>query len=333
MLSILAVIKVANNLNSTMKIVVLDGFTMNPGDLSWQPIHDLGNLTVFNRTAPDQVLERAQNADIILTNKVVINDSHLKKLPALKLIVVTATGYNNVDIDMANLLGVTVCNATNYSTTAVAQHTFALILELTNHCGIYSTSVHQNQWFEIHEWTYNLKSLMELSGKTLGIIGYGNIGKNVSKIALAFDMNVLVYHKHPIKENHGIMATNLEDLIEKSDVISLHCPLNNENKEFINKSRLEKMKPSCLLINTSRGPLINENDLLDALVNNRIAGAGLDVLSLEPPVDHHPLTKIENCIITPHRAWAAKESRERLLNIVVKNIQAFLKGKPENVIS
>ena len=317
-----------------MKIVVLDGYTLNPGDLNWAPLRDLGETEIFERSNQEEILQRGAGAEIILSNKAVLDKPVLEKLNALKLIAVTATGFNNIDVAAADELGILVCNASGYGSASVAQHTFALLLELTNQCGWHSRSVKKGEWSTSVDWSYHLTPMTELAGKSLGIIGFGNIGQKVADIAKGFGMKVLAHHKYPERDKReGVTFVSLEALLQKSDVVSLHCPLTHENKGFINAKALSMMKPSAFLINTSRGPLINEDDLAEALLTKRINGAGLDVLSEEPPKAGHPFTNISNCIITPHHAWATKESRQRLMNIVVENVEAFIHGKPQNLVN
>ena len=317
-----------------MKIVVLDGYTLNPGDLDWAPLRSLGETEIFERSNREEIPERGAGAQIILTNKAVLDKPVLEKLKELKLIAVTATGFNNIDVAAADELGILVCNASSYGSASVAQHTFALLLELTNHCGWHSRSVKNGEWSRSVDWSYHLTPMTELAGKTLGIIGFGNIGQRVADIAKGFGMKVLAYHKHPERDKReGVTFVSLEALLQKSDVVSLHCPLTHENKGFINAKNLSMMKPSAFLINTSRGPLINEDDLAEALLSKKINGAALDVLSEEPPPAGHPFTDISNCVITPHHAWATKESRQRLMDIVVENVEAFINGKPQNLVN
>ena len=317
-----------------MKIVVLDGYTLNPGDLDWAPLQGLGETEIFERSNREEIPERGAGAQIILTNKAVLDKPVLEKLKELKLIAVTATGFNNIDVAAADELGILVCNASGYGSASVAQHTFALLLELTNQCGWHSRSVKNGEWSRSVDWSYHLTPMTELAGKTLGIIGFGNIGQRVADIAKGFGMKVLAYHKHPERDKRaGVTFVSLEDLLQKSDVVSLHCPLTHENKGFINAKNLSMMKPSAFLINTSRGPLINEDDLAEALLSKKINGAALDVLSEEPPPAGHPFTDISNCVITPHHAWATKESRQRLMDIVVENVEAFINGKPQNLVN
>lgn len=317
-----------------MKIVALDGYTLNPGDLSWEPIEKLGNLKVYERSTPEEVKERSEDADIILTNKALVNGDTIRALPALRYIGVTATGYNIVDIDAAREKGIPVTNAAGYSTPSVAQHVFSLLLALCTKAEAHSESVRQGDWSRSADFCYWLQPPLELAGKTMGIVGLGQIGQATARLALALGMNVISSHKHPERDAmEGVRFTDLDTCFRESDVVSLHCPLNDENKEFVNKNLLARMKPSAFLINTSRGPLLHEQDVADALNQGIIAGAGLDVLSVEPPAPSNPLLRAANCLITPHIAWASKASRERLMHIVADNIKAFQEGKPVNVIN
>ncbi len=312
-----------------MNIVVLDGYAVNPGDLNWDQLHALGNLKIHDRTPQDKIIERATNADILITNKCILNESIFDELPKLKYIGLFATGYNNIDINAAKERNIVVCNSAEYSTPSVAQHVFALILELTNNVGLHNQSVHNNEWAVAKDWCYLQKPIIELAGKTLGIYGLGNIGSAVAHIALALGMNVIATRKsNKAPENALVQLVTENELLSNSDILTLHAPLSDDNFEFIHKASLQKMKNSAFLINTGRGGLINEADLRDALSNNTIAAAALDVLQIEPPVLNHILVGLPNCIITPHQAWASHESRARLLNIVADNISAFINGKP-----
>ena len=315
-----------------MQIVITDGYTLNSGDLSWEPIEAVGNITVYDRTPPGLIVERCKEADIILTNKVPLNRATLDALPKLKCISVLATGYNLIDTAAAKEKGVIVANVPGYGTASVAQHVFALLLELTNAVGLHRDSTKKGEWQVSPDWCYSKQSIIELSGKTLGIIGMGNIGEQVARIAAAFDMRVLFYNPSK-KENKPGEQVNLETVFRESDVISLHAPLKPENQQFVNKALLEQMKSNAFIINTARGGLIHEADLADALNNNRIAGAALDVLSTEPPAESNPLLKAKNCIITPHNAWMSKEARQRILHVTEKNLRAFLAGTPVNVVN
>src|SRR5688572_27307002 len=315
-----------------MKIVVTDGYALNPGDLSWKAIEDYGELIVHERTSHDLIYERCKHADIILSNKTELNKDLIVTLSDLKLISVLATGYNVIDITAAHNNGIVVCNVPAYGTASVAQHTFALILELTNHISLHSGSVANGEWQQSPDWCYSRRPLMELAGKTLGIVGMGNIGRQTALIAIAFGMRVIYASRHNKQADPGEYK-DLQSLFSESDFISLHCPLTPENKEFVNAGLLQLMKPSAYIINTARGQLINEKDLANALNSNKIAGAALDVLSKEPPQDDNPLLKAKNCVITPHNAWMTKEARQRIIDVTAKNIQYFLDGHPQNVVN
>ncbi len=314
-----------------MKIVVLDGYTLNPGDLDWGPLKALGDVTIYDRTPNDLILEHSEQADILLTNKTPLRKAVLTQLPKLKCIGVLATGYDVIDVEEAKNLNIPVCNASGYATDSVAQHTFALILEMMNQISLHDQKVKAGYWKL--DFSFFSKPIRELNGKTLGLIGYGRIGRRVGEIARAFGLNLLINRKNPGRdEDKGCKAT-LDEIAQFSDIVSLHCPLTEENKGMINKQFLQKMKSEGLLINTARGPLIDEQALANALANKEIAGAGLDVLSNEPPKEANPLLKSNNCIITPHNAWATVESRQKLMDIVVDNVKAFMEGKPQNVVN
>jgi len=316
-----------------MKIVVLDAFAMNPGDLSWKALIELGNIEIYERSSLDETEKRIADADIVLTNKSVLSEKLINSALNLKYIGVMATGYNIVDITAAHTRNIIVTNVPSYSTASVAQLTFAFILELTNHTAHYAKSVSNGDWIKSKDFSYHLKPIMELQDKTLGIIGFGQIGKAVAKIAIAFGMKVIVSHKHPERDRmKGVKFVDEKTCFKEADIISLHCPLNESNQQFVNKKLLSSMKTTSFLINTSRGGLINEQDLAEALNESVIAGAALDVLSTEPPKADNPLLQAKNCIINPHVAWATFESRSRLMNVVVNNVKAFLKERPENVI-
>ncbi len=320
-----------------MKVIVLDGYTLNPGDLSWEGIKKLGNLTVYDRTEKDidKIVEAIADAEIIFTNKTVLNKETLEKAPNLKYIGVLATGYNVVDIAAAKQLGITVTNVPGYSTNAVAQMTFALLLELTNQVGIHNNAVKAGEWSDAIDFCFWKTPLVELSDKTFGIIGFGQIGRATTKIAQAFGMKVLVNsnRKFPELETDILQFTDLETLLDQSDVISLHCPLTEKTEGIINKNSIEKMKDGVMIINTARGQLIVEEDLKNALNSGKVGGAAIDVVSVEPMPKENPLFKAKNCIITPHIAWAPKEARERLMTIATQNLEAYLNEKPVNVVN
>ncbi|HEU5053469.1 MAG TPA: D-2-hydroxyacid dehydrogenase, partial [Hanamia sp.] len=313
-----------------MKIVVLDGFAMNPGDLTWKNLEQLGETKIYERSSQKETEERIAEADMVLTNKAVLNKELIDSAPKLKYIGVMATGYNIIDLAAAHRRNIVVTNVPSYSTVSVAQLTFALILELANHTALYAESVRNGDWIKSKDFSYHLKPIMELQDKTLGIIGFGQIGKAVANIAIAFGMKVIASHKHPERDQmEGVSFVDEKTCFREADIISLHCPLNEKNIQFVNKELLRIMKRSAFLINTSRGGLINETDLAEALNKGIIAGAALDVLSTEPPSADNPLLHAKNCLITPHVAWATFEARSRLMNVVVNNIKAFLEGKAE----
>jgi glycerate dehydrogenase len=315
-----------------LKIVVLDGFTLNSGDLSWEPLAPFGTLAIHDRTPENEVVERCRDAAVVVTNKVPLTKATLQQLPHLKFISVLATGYNIVDIEAARAQGVPVSNVPAYGTASVAQHTFALLLELTNHVGLHAQSVAAGEWQHSPDFAYTKKPVMELAGKTLGIVGFGHIGQQTARIGAAFGMKIL-YNSRSEKKTEWATFADMEKLFSQSDAVSLHCPLTPENKGFVNKAMLSLMKQSAFLINTARGPLIQEQDLADALNNGTIAGAALDVLSVEPPRETNPLLKARNCIITPHIAWISLEARQRIMAITAQNIANFLKGDAINVVN
>lgn len=322
-----------NTKNDLPKIVVLDGYNLNPGDLSWAALQAIGEVAVYDFTAPEEVVGRSLGAGILLVNKVVINRQTMQLLPDLQCIVVTATGYNNIDTAAAHERGIVVCNAVGYSSEAVVQHVFALLLELTNAVGCHHNSVEAGDWAAQRSFCYTLQPIHEIAGKTMGIYGFGNIGRRVGEVAQAFGMRVLATHKHPERDARpGVRFVTIEQLFEESDVISLHAPLSAANTGIVNAALLSRMKPSALLINTGRGGLVNEADLLAALQQGTLAGAGLDVLSVEPPSSNHSLIGAPHCIVTPHLAWASVQARQRLMDICVQNVQAFLDGTPQNVV-
>lgn len=317
-----------------MKIIALDGRTLNPGDLSWEGLSAFGEYEIHDFTPREQVVERGKPADILLVNKVVLGKSELSKLPNLKCICVTATGYNNVDLQAARERNIPVCNAVGYSTDSVAQHVFALLLALTNRVYQHHISVQAGEWQRSDDFAYTLHTLPELAGKTFGIYGFGRIGQRVADLAQAFGMTVLATHKHPERDARpGVEFVRLEELFERSDAISLHAPLSEANREIVNAQLLQRMKPTAYLINTGRGGLIQEADLKLALQEKQLAGAALDVLSTEPPKEGNVLISAPNCIITPHLAWASLEARQRLMEITLNNIRAFQAGAPQNVVN
>ncbi|MCB0585233.1 MAG: D-2-hydroxyacid dehydrogenase [Phaeodactylibacter sp.] len=315
------------------KIVVLDGHTLNPGDLSWNKLRAMGQVSIFEHSTPEEIPERAAQAEIILVNKAVIDEGQLGRLPLLKCICVTASGYNNINVEQARKRQIHVCNAVGYGTDSVAQHVFALLLELTNQVQAHHNSVQAGHWGRSRDFCYTLGSIPELSGKVMGIYGFGRIGQRVAAIAQAFGMEVIATHKHPERDAQpGVAFASLETLFEKSDVLSLHAPLTKENAGIVNAGLLNRMKPAAYLINTGRGALIDEAALKVALQNGQLAGAALDVLSKEPPRNGNLLLDAPNCLITPHMAWATQEARQRLLDMTVENVKAFLRGEPINSV-
>jgi glycerate dehydrogenase len=311
------------------RIVVLDGYTLNPGDLSWSPLEESGAVTIHDHTPPELTLERAKDAPIVLTNKTVLTGEMLRALPELRYIGVLATGYNVVDIAVAAERGIAVTNVPGYAAASVSQAVFALLLELANRTGDHAEAVSAGRWARCRDFCFWDTPLVELSGLTLGIVGFGAIGRDVSNVARAFGMRVIVHSRRPVEGEENV---SLDDLFSQADVISLHCPLTAETNGLVNAKRLASMKSSAFLINTGRGPLIDEAALADALNRGQIAGAGLDVLSKEPPAADNPLFAAKNCFITPHIAWATKAARERLFATAVANVRAFLVGAPQNLI-
>jgi glycerate dehydrogenase len=317
-----------------MKIIVLDGYGLNPGDLTWKGFEELGELTVYDRTSPSELLERAAGAEALVTNKTLITSENMDALPDLKYIGVLATGYNVVDIDAAKARGIVVTNIPAYSTASVAQMVFAHILNITQRVGYYADENKQGRWTKNADFCYWDTHLVELQGKKMGIVGFGNIGQATARIAQAFGMEVCVYSSKPqFALPSGIKKMELDELFEECDVVSLHCPLTPDTKEMVNAERLSKMKPNAILINTGRGPLINEQDLADALNEGKIAAAGLDVLSVEPSVEGNPLLGARNCFITPHIAWATLEARTRLMDIAVQNLKSYQNGQIVNNVA
>ncbi len=316
-----------------MNIVVLDGFTLNPGDLSWKELESLGACRIHDRVAPDEVLSAAASAGILLTNKVLVSREHIQKLPSLKYICVMATGTNVVDLAAERERNIPVSNIPAYSTFSVAQTTFALLLELTHRVGHHGQTVREGRWSRSADWSYWDTPLVELAGLNFGIVGFGRIGRVVAGIAVAFGMKVLVHSRTPPPISSGARFVDLETLLRESDVVSLHCPLTPETKHLVDARRLSLMKPTAFLLNTSRGPLVDEEALAAALDSGRLAGAGLDVLSGEPPREDNPLVNARNCIVTPHIGWATHAARARLMKAVVENVRAFIAGKPINVVN
>ncbi|SEQ74916.1 glycerate dehydrogenase [Hyunsoonleella jejuensis] len=320
-----------------MKIVVLDGHTLNPGDLNWEGLQHFGDITVYDRTPYNNkdIIAHIADAEVVFTNKTPINKEILSSTPSLRYIGVLATGYNIVDIEAAKNNGITVTNVPDYSSKSVAQFTMALILELCHHIGAHHQAVRQGDWIKSNDFSFWNYPLIELAEKKLGIIGFGKIGKATAKLAQAFGMKILVYNRTTYTdfENDSLKFVELEDVFKNSDFISLHCPLTSKTEGLINKSSLDIMKTSAFLINTSRGPLIVEKDLAEALNNKKLAGAAVDVISEEPMKEGNPLLNAQNCIITPHIAWAPKEARQRLMDITIENLKAFLEGNPQNIVN
>lgn len=318
-----------------MKIVVLDGYAANPGDLSWEAYHEMGELVVYPRTSPDELIERAQGAEALLTNKVVIDAAAMEALPSLRYIGVQATGYNVVDLPEAHRRGIVVTNIPAYSTASVAQMAIAHLLNITNHVALHAASVNRGDWQRSEDFSYCLEPITELDGLTLGIVGLGNTGLATARIAQSMGMRVLAYSSKPAEEldRLGIAkAADYEQLFREADALSLHCPLNESTHHLVSRERLALMKPSAIIINTGRGPLIDEQALADALNEGRLLAAGLDVLTEEAPVSGSPLIGARNCHITPHIAWASKAARTRLQQTSIANLRAFIAGKPQNMV-
>lgn len=318
-----------------MKIVVLDGYTLNPGDITWEELEKLGELKVYDRSEEELIIKRVGDAEVVFTNKTPLSKVALKKMTNLKFIGVLATGYNIVDVDAAKELGIVVTNIPTYGTDAVSQMAIALLLGICHHVGEHSESVKRGEWANSLDWCYWKYPLIELAGKTIGIIGYGRIGQGTGKIAQALGMNVIAYdqYKNQSLESNTMKYVELDELMAKSDVITLHCPLFESTKGIINKSTISKMKDGVKIINNSRGPLIVEEDLAEALNSGKVGAAAVDVVSTEPIKMDNPLLKAKNCIITPHISWAPKESRERLMNIAIENLKQFLAGNSVNVVN
>ncbi len=314
-----------------MNIVILDGYVANSGDLSWEGLQRLGNLTVYDRTAPDQVVERCRNAECVFSNKVVLSADIIAQLPHLRFIGVLATGYNNIDIKAATAHEITVCNVPAYSTDSVAQQSFALLLHITNSTAAYADSVKEGKWSRCEDFSYRLSPLTELAGLTMGIIGMGNIGSRIAMIAKAFNMNVITTSGRKLP--HGVTRVTLDELMSRSDVLSLNTALTEASYHIINEKTLGLMKPNAIIINTARGPLIDESALAAALRERRIAAVGLDVLTTEPPRQGSPLINAPNCYITPHIAWQSTQARRRLIEVSVSNLAAWLDGAPVNVVN
>jgi glycerate dehydrogenase len=316
-----------------MKTVILDGYTADPSSLSWKPLEEIGTLTVYERTKPEETIERAKDAEIVLTNKVLIKRQEIEKLPKLKYIGVLATGYNVVDLEASREHGIIVTNVPAYSTESVAQMVFSHLLTVTNRTEHYAIQNREGKWTASPDFSYWDTQLKELAGKTFGIVGLGNIGQRVAAIANAFGMNVLAYTSKSADELPSYIGKRtIDQLLAESDVLSLHCPLTPDTKHLINRQTLQQMKPSAILINTGRGPLINDQDVADALNSNHLRAFCADVLTDEPPKADNPLLKCENAYITPHIAWASCEARVRLVDVAINNVRAFIQGKPQNVV-
>lgn len=316
-----------------MKIVVLDGHTLNPGDLCWDALHALGTCEIHARTPPGQVAARCADAEVLITNKALVPREVIAALPKLRFITVTATGFNIVDAAAARERGIPVSNVPLYGTRAVAQFTIAMLLELCHHIGAHSDSVRAGDWVKSADWCYARTPLLELDGLALGIVGWGRIGQATADIARAIGMEIIAASRTPKPPQDGVEFVDMDTLFRRADVVSLHCPLTPETKSLVNAQRLALMKPTAFLLNTSRGPLLDEAAVADALNSGRIAAAGLDVLSCEPPKADNPLLTARNCLITPHQAWAARAARARLLETSVANVKAFLAGAPQNVVN
>jgi glycerate dehydrogenase len=319
------------------KIVVLDGYTLNPGDISWSGFEALGQTTVYDRTSPEETIKRASGFEYVLTNKTVLSREVLSELPDIKYIGVLATGYDNVDILAAREQQIAVTNIPTYGTDSVAQHATALLMELVRQPALHATAVRNGKWSESPDFCFSLSPISELSGKTLGIIGIGRIGQAFARIGKAMGMNILAHDEFPPAEaavsDLEVEFTDMDSVFKRADIISLHCPLTDKTKHLVNSKRLSIMKTDSLLINTSRGPLVDNEALANALNTGQIGGAGLDVLDVEPPPIDNPLLTAANCLITPHISWYSKASRERLMDIAVKNLENYISGKSTNVIN
>ena len=318
---------------SRSKIVFLDAYTLNHGDLDWSGLKALGDVDIYDRSPAETVVSRASEAEIIITNKVIFDRELFERLPKLKYICIAATGYNNIDTETARNKRIRVSNVVGYSTSSVTQHVFALLLALVNRTETYNREVHTGKWADGPDFSYWNEPIQELSGMTMGIYGFGKIGRAVASVAMAFGMKVISVHKHPERDQRaGVRFVDWDSLLKESDVLSLHAPLTAANKGLFGKEVFSKMKKSAFLINTSRGPVVDEEDLALALRTGEIAGAGLDVLGLEPPARDNPLFGLPNCLITPHHAWASQAARKRLLIGLIENIRAFQSGHPINLV-
>jgi len=319
-----------------MKIVILDAYTSNPGDLSWEGLENFGDLKVHERTAPEQVLERCSGCEVVFTNKVILNSETIEQLPELKYIGVLATGTNVVDLHFAKEKRICVTNIPGYSTDSVVQHILAFMLHFSSKVSIHNDAVQQGDWVNSNDFSFTLGTLNELSGKTLGIIGLGNIGRKLAKVADAMGMKIVAAHQSSmdrLEVPYEVEWFPVDEVFARVDFLSLNCPLTSKTEKVVNAERLRKMKNSAVVINTGRGPLVDEQALADALKNGTIAGAGLDVLSTEPPAGDNPLLSAENCVITPHIAWASREARARLIAIAADNLSSFLFGNPKNFVN
>lgn len=317
-----------------MKIVVLDAFHLNPGDLSWGDMKALGEVEIYQNTKPSELMERSEGAEILLSNKVIIDEKSLDALPQLKCICVMATGYNNIDTSAAKKKGIIVCNVRDYSTNSVAQQVFAGVLSVLNSVQNYALEVRSGKWTSKADWSYTNETINNLEGQVLGIIGFGKIGQKVAEIGMAFGMKIISYHKHPERDKQdNVRFVSLDDLLSSADVVTLHAPLNDSTREIINDESLEKMKSSAILVNTGRGPLINESHLTTALSEKKIRAAVLDVMINEPPGKDNPLLKLQNCLITPHLAWAGDKARAKMMAMLIDNVKAFQSGNPINQVN
>lgn len=319
-----------------MKIVILDAFTSNPGDLSWDAIKELGELTVYDRTTPEEVLERCTGSEVIFTNKVILNSETIEQLPELKYIGVLATGTNVVDLNFAKERGICVTNIPGYSTDSVVQHVLALMLHFSSKVSVHNDAVQEGDWVNSIDFSFTLGTLNELSGKTLGIIGLGTIGRKLARVADAMGMKIVAAHQSSMDRlelPYEVEWLPVDEVFALADFLSLNCPLTPETEKVVNAEHLKKMKSSAIVINTGRGPLVDEQALADALNNGTIAGAGLDVLSTEPPAGDNPLLSAKNCVITPHIAWASREARTRLIAIAADNLTAFMAKNPKNTVT
>jgi glycerate dehydrogenase len=315
------------------QIVVLDSCTLNPGDLSWERLEALGNCKYYDRTSSNEIVERSREADIVITNKAIMSREVINSLPKLKYIGVTATGYNNVDLKAARERNIPVANVPVYGTNSVAQMVFAHLLNLTQRVAYHAQAVSDGRWASASDWCFWDYPLIELEGATMGIVGFGRIGQATGRLAHAYGMKVLAYDANPVDAPEYAQMVDIETLFRESDVVSLHCPLTPENENLVNAERLAWMKPTAYLINTARGPLVDEQALADALNADKLAGAGIDVVRVEPPAQNNPLFSAKNCFVTPHIAWATHASRGRLLGTTIDNVAAFLDGKPQNVVN